>query len=406
MSFTRAIAVIQRLESVALTAYPDPGTGGEPWTIGYGSTRYPDGRWVEPGDRCTPEQAAAYLHHDLSQIQVTLAQLIPGWRQLSEGQQTALLSFAYNMGAYFFVSEGFGSMQRMLRNRTWVDAPRVFELYDKGGNGQVLAGLVERRKLEAQIFLEGVEPMPKSFKALQDTFAKQSTVGAAMLASQFKFPIKKNEEIEYIEWKPWGDGHVSVELSQERLGFRNWLVFDGHCQFPDEPTDIKLQVPFYLQTDNRFEPNRTCNTSSNAMAAKFLGAKISGDDEYYQAVKKYGDTTDHTAQSRALAELGIKSQWRTDLGLSDLDEQLQKGLPIVIAILHRGRRENPTGGHVIVCIGRTAAGDYRFHDPYGSLLDGYLGNPNNGKNVVYSREELSDRWLLGAVNGGWGRIFD
>lgn len=141
------------------------------------------------------------------------------------------------------------------------------------------------------------------------------------------------------------------------------------------------------------------------MVAKFLGAKFSGDDEYYQRVIQFGDTTSHLAQSRALESYGIKSQWRTDLGFSDLDEQLEKGLPCVIGILHRGSRSNPTGGHIIVCTGRTAAKDYRFHDPYGSLLDGYLGDPSNGKGVVYSREELNDRWLVGNPCGGWGRVF-
>jgi lysozyme len=44
------------------SAYPDPGTGGAPWTIGYGHTG-PD---VTPGKRITETQATDYLRSDLA----------------------------------------------------------------------------------------------------------------------------------------------------------------------------------------------------------------------------------------------------------------------------------------------------------------------------------------------------
>ena len=92
-----------------------------------------------------------------------------------------------------------------------------------------------------------------------------------------------------------------------------------------------------------------------------------GDDDYYQAVRRYGDTTDHGAQTAALLAVCVYSQWRTDLGFDDLDKSLDQGLPIVIIILHRGSLAKPTGGHMIVVIGRQGL-DYICHDPDGSLL--------------------------------------
>jgi Peptidase_C39 like family len=174
------------------------------------------------------------------------------------------------------------------------------------------------------------------------------------------------------------------------------------------PQAVRLAIPYYQQVDNRFEPMRTCNTSSCAMVAKFLGARILGDDDYYQYVRKYGDTTDHTAQTRALADLGVKSTWRTNLGFADLDASLSAGLPVVIGILHRGTLASPTGGHMIVVIGATASRDYICHDPFGSLLDaggGYTGNTNNGCGVVYPRSILNRRWLPEGDKSGWGRVF-
>ena len=172
--------------------------------------------------------------------------------------------------------------------------------------------------------------------------------------------------------------------------------------------DLRLNVPYFQQVDNKFEPMRTCNTSSCAMVARFMGAKIASDDEYYQIVIKYGDTTDHNAQTKALTQLGIKSVWHTDLGFDDLDQSLAAGLPCVIGILHRGSLASPTGGHMIVVIGKTASQDYICHDPYGSLLDaggGYTGDVNHGKAVVYPRYVLTRRWLPDGEKAGWGRLF-
>lgn len=179
-------------------------------------------------------------------------------------------------------------------------------------------------------------------------------------------------------------------------------------QIPSTPSRIHLQVPFYLQTDNRYEPMRTCNTSSCAMVARFLGATIETDDEYYQIVRKYGDTTDHGAQTKALNEIGIRSTWHTNLGFEDLDRSLQAELPVVIGILHRGSLQSPTGGHMLVVIGSTESKDYICHDPFGSLMDpggGYTGDPNNGRYVVYPRYILTHRWLVDGEKTGWGRLF-
>lgn len=51
------IALIKDFEGCRLTAYPDPGTGGAPWTIGYGWTLPVDGKPVRPG--MTIDQATA-----------------------------------------------------------------------------------------------------------------------------------------------------------------------------------------------------------------------------------------------------------------------------------------------------------------------------------------------------------
>jgi hypothetical protein len=178
---------------------------------------------------------------------------------------------------------------------------------------------------------------------------------------------------------------------------------------PDKPKSSILVVPFYPQTDNYRDADRTCNSSSCAMCLEYFkpgtlkGSK--GDDAYVQKVFSIGDTTDHLVQTRALASYGIKSDFSYSLSFTDLDRELAAGRPIVIGILHRGSLSAPTGGHMVVVIGKTASGDYVVNDPYGSLNDGYTGSVGNGKGAVYKRSELARRWCPGG-NDGWGRIFD
>jgi len=177
----------------------------------------------------------------------------------------------------------------------------------------------------------------------------------------------------------------------------------------EAPKSNILVVPYYPQTDNYTQPDRTCNSSACAMCLEFLkpgtliGAK--GDDAYLKKVIAIGDSTDHAVQTRVLESYGVKSNFSYNLSFSDIDNSLSDGKPVVIGILHRGPLSAPTGGHMLVVIGKTSSGDYVVNDPYGSLNDGYTGSVTNGKGAVYKRSDLSRRWCPGG-NDGWGRIFD
>ena len=171
-----------------------------------------------------------------------------------------------------------------------------------------------------------------------------------------------------------------------------------------------LTVPFYPQTDNYRDAQRTCNSSSCAMVLEYFkpgtlqGAK--GDDAYVQKVFAVGDTTDHSVQTKVLESYGIKSRFSYNLSFADLDRELAAGRPVVIGILHRGTLSNPVGGHMLVVIGKRGE-DYVVNDPYGSLNDGYTGPVTNGKGAVYKRSDLMYRWLeKGKDKTGWGRIFE
>ena len=178
-----------------------------------------------------------------------------------------------------------------------------------------------------------------------------------------------------------------------------------------EPTTSGvLNVPFFPQTDNYRDAQRTCNSSACAMCLEYfkpgtlVGPK--GDDAYVRKVFSVGDTTDHSVQTKVLDSYGIKSHFSYNLSFADLDRELAAGRPVVIGILHRGPLSRPIGGHMVVVIGKKGE-DYVVNDPYGSLNDGYTGSVSNGKGAVYKKSDLNFRWLeKGRDKTGWGRIFD
>ena len=154
---TLAKPLVQSFEGCHLTAYPDPGTKGEPWTIGWGSTRHADGRPVRRGETISQAQADALLVARLERDVQALASRITGWGGLSINQQAALLSFTYNCGTHWYGSEGFATLTRCLQRGLQNDAqelskvPGALMLYVNPG-GPSEAGLRRRRKAEGALW--------------------------------------------------------------------------------------------------------------------------------------------------------------------------------------------------------------------------------------------------------------
>lgn len=198
---------------------------------------------------------------------------------------------------------------------------------------------------------------------------------------------------------------LEKKVPEEITDYSEWVKTFRTKQ--EEP--IVLKVPFYPQTDNYKQPQRTCNSSACAMCLEYFKPNtlkgVKGDDEYIRRVFALGDTTDHNVQTRVLEQYGIDSEFRYNLSFDDLDNQLESQRPVVIGILHRGSLSSPSGGHMLVVIGKTLTGDYIVNDPYGSINDGYTGPVKNGKGAVYKKSMLEKRWTPEGPKSGWGRIF-
>jgi GH24 family phage-related lysozyme (muramidase) len=148
-----AIALIKEFEGCHLSAYPDPLSGGEPWTIGYGTTRYSTGAPVQRGDKINVIEADMLLRLEVDRIAAKLRSTVPHWNEMNDDQRSALVSFAYNLGAGFYGSGGFETISKCLRERNWADVPAAMELYRNPGTN-VEAGLLRRRRAEGKLWGE------------------------------------------------------------------------------------------------------------------------------------------------------------------------------------------------------------------------------------------------------------
>ena len=81
-----------------------------------------------------------------------ISRTIPYWDEMNDNQRSALLSFAYNLGAHFFDSPGFNTLSGTLRNKDWNDVPSALSLYCNPGSS-VEAGLRRRRKAEGDLWM-------------------------------------------------------------------------------------------------------------------------------------------------------------------------------------------------------------------------------------------------------------
>lgn len=136
-----AIQLAKSSEGLQLVAYPDPATGGEPWTVGYGSTL-----GVKPGDVITLDQAEARLDRDLSNAAAIVNQAVKV--QLTQNQFDALVDFVFNLGGKNFSSS---TLLRKINAGDYEGAAAEFQKWTLAA-GRTLPGLVIRRAKERALF--------------------------------------------------------------------------------------------------------------------------------------------------------------------------------------------------------------------------------------------------------------
>lgn len=134
--------IIKRFEGCKLKAYLCP---AKVWTIGYGSTRHPNGAAVKQGDTITQQQAEEYLQIEVQRREAQMK--LPA--TLSANQRSALVSFQYNVGQAAW--HGSTLRRKVLANPNDPSIRAEFGKWVRAG-GKMLTGLVRRREAEANLY--------------------------------------------------------------------------------------------------------------------------------------------------------------------------------------------------------------------------------------------------------------
>ena len=425
------INLIKKFENCKLVAYPDPKTKGRPFTIGWGSTKKMDGSPFYLGERITQAQADRLFKHSLETEFFPAVQNLPFYSEMNDDMVSAMLSFVYNLGAYFYGAKGFATISANLKKKQWGLVAQSFLLYIDPGSAAE-AGLLKRRKAEAELWSKGLKALIQTTPPNQSNSMK--TRITALVATTLKKKVAQSYELKAKELRtvsrgrgykvlsvePSTNNHLKVELAYKA---GTWYIYAPHWDIGETAgsttsTDKSykvLKVSYFSQKDSATQHAlRMCFSSSCAMLADYLYPDAidvaEQEDDYYMKkyVFKYGDTTKPPAQLKALEDVGVNATFTKLLNPEDVIEQINRNIPVPVGILHHGHVSSPKGGgHWLVIVGYDLKSkQWITHDPYGELdvvNGGYWGS-TNGAFMRYSFANFNKRWMVEGPGHGWGII--
>ena len=215
--YSQALRIIREHEGFNEKAYPCFHTGGEPYTIGYGTQFYPDGTPVKLGQRVSQEKALEYLKHELDII----------WEQIdsldlcmSLSTRNSLVSFIHSVGWENFL---YSEIPDNLDNGDWLAAASQMQKWVFDHDRQLVGGLLDRRAAEVQLLM-------------QDTGSPRGVPGDILLAAFRNYTgspaqVRAIRRLE-ISLNPY----VLSEFGNEYRVFENpWRYYPGdYVSLPEE----------------------------------------------------------------------------------------------------------------------------------------------------------------------------
>ncbi len=416
---TEAIQLIQEFEGChridpadgLVHAYPDPLTNAEPWTIGWGNTRYPDGKPVGQNDSITKAEAdQIFIVLVQNKYWEPISKTIPFWEDMNDPMRSALCSFAYNLGAGFYGSSGFNTISGCLRDKRWEDVSQALLLYVNPGSS-VEAGLRRRRIAEGNLWDSGLDKLPvegempslQILEAITETFLKKEKKDSSELQPNQLVAVETGRQWR-VESLLEQDGHSQkVRLA---FGSGDWWIYTPHWRVVDPAsvaaasqaaaaapateapaaattTSRDLDVPYFSQLDNQYNPTGSCNVTCVAMCLVYLGMpKPPGsqlEDELYVKLERMGKSRHNPYDLQYLINSypGYKDIFRENGSFSDIKTSIDAGNPVII------HGYFTRFGHIIVIRGYNEKG-FIVNDPYGEWYSTGYDNSASGEGLTYS----------------------
>ena len=155
------LAKLKQWEGLKTKAYKD---AGGVWTIGYGHTATAGEPKPRAGMVITPAEAERILLKDLVQYEAAIENNVKV--KLTDNQFAALVSFVYNIPLASFKKS---TLLKKLNAGNYDAVPTELMKWTKAG-GKKLQGLVNRRRAEGYLWMEG------AFVTSKDVVPEQKTV--------------------------------------------------------------------------------------------------------------------------------------------------------------------------------------------------------------------------------------
>lgn len=122
---------------------------GGVWTIGWGNTYYPNGSKVKQGDKITKGEADEMITWEMTQKEKEVSKFVDS-STLTNNEYAALLSIAYNAGAYGLKRT---AIDESLNTKTRQETANLIKDSILTASGNYSQGLKNRRIDESKLFL-------------------------------------------------------------------------------------------------------------------------------------------------------------------------------------------------------------------------------------------------------------
>jgi hypothetical protein len=128
-----------------------------------------------------------------------------------------------------------------------------------------------------------------------------------------------------------------------------------------------------------------------------------GDDQYLAKLQHYGDTTDASAQLRALAHFGVTARLVQNADFQMIEQQINSGIPVLCGYIHRRPVDRPIGSGQWLIVYRHTPSHAVVNDPLGEP-DLITGATLNSRVMALRFSRLNYRYagrrLRQALDGG------
>jgi len=220
-------------------------------------------------------------------------------------------------------------------------------------------------------------PSCKLLEELESSLVVDSPLGTWLLVKD-DWVIEQDEVIE----KPY----------KEKNGFR---YLEG-CPY--------FHLPLEKEHDHR---KGLIYSTASALIGLNIGP-IKSLDDYLAAVYKHGTGTYKSNNRAGLSEIGVGCTVSHTIGPEEIEDEIDEGRPVVLAIVAKGTYRKPFGLTYYVCVYGYSSDSWLLHDPCGrlDLKDGLWESTVDGagKGITYDREMSQKRIFYGGGASGWGFI--